>query len=338
MLDLHGPLKNTMGDLIINGTTRLINGDLFIQNGGLGILTSTLGGFDTCILGSTAIQATVTNPLVLMRAIHSSERLQFHYDGSNAIWQVVDLPLNTAGNLAWRVNTLGGSTAAFFWQETGGINVMRLSVDPGGTNLLQLFGDMIMSGPGRLSVAGRVNLGTGNLAPASLGPPFGAGPPVQVLTNFASGAFPFVPFTPVGPMPTGSGLAVWGDLYVAGFVGHSSGVFLVPFSDERIKTDIRAYAPSDALDTVMQLQPRVYKYTQGWQDQMGASAEDTHGFITQELEQIIPDAVGHMPAFNVSGDVFTDFGTLDTHKIVVELVGAVQALLARVQTLEAQHP
>jgi Chaperone of endosialidase len=96
-------------------------------------------------------------------------------------------------------------------------------------------------------------------------------------------------------------------------------------SDVRLKHAIAAL--TGALDRVRALRPVSFK----WQ------ADDSPGvgFLAHELQQTIPEAVtGEPDAVNDDGSVKPQ--QVDHSKLVPWLTSAVQALLARVETLEAQ--
>jgi hypothetical protein len=95
-------------------------------------------------------------------------------------------------------------------------------------------------------------------------------------------------------------------------------------SDTRLKEAIQPL--TDALATVAALRPVRYR----WQ----ADASPGEGFLAHELMQHVPLAVSGLPdEVNPDGSVKPQ--QVDHSKIIVHLVGAIQELLARVETLEA---
>jgi Chaperone of endosialidase len=98
-------------------------------------------------------------------------------------------------------------------------------------------------------------------------------------------------------------------------------------SDARLKSAITTL--TGALERVRALRPVSFR----WKS-TDARAE---GFLAHELQQVIPDAVTGTPdAVNADGSIRPQ--GVDHSKLVVWLVGGVQALLARIEALEAQIP
>lgn len=97
-------------------------------------------------------------------------------------------------------------------------------------------------------------------------------------------------------------------------------------SDARLKA---AIAPlTGALDVIRALRPVQFR----WQ----ADGSQGHGFVSQEVMTVIPDAVSGLPdAVRPDGSVQPQ--QMDHSRLVVWLVGACQALAARVEALEARY-
>ena len=106
-------------------------------------------------------------------------------------------------------------------------------------------------------------------------------------------------------------------------------IALASASDQRAKKNIRPM-PDGALARINQIQCRHFEWS-GWQKdgewQIDPSDVLQEGFITQELSQIIPDAV-HVPADP------SDIQTLKYDAIIAVLTKAVQELSAEVQALK----
>ena len=92
-------------------------------------------------------------------------------------------------------------------------------------------------------------------------------------------------------------------------------------SDERLKTDIEAITPDEALGIVEALTPVRYN----WRDTDERGTQREMGFVAQQVETVAPEVVGA----NADGML-----SLDYAKLVAPLIGAVQALAARVAELE----
>ena len=94
-------------------------------------------------------------------------------------------------------------------------------------------------------------------------------------------------------------------------------------SDERLKTDIEAITPDEALGIVEALTPVRYN----WRDTDERGTQREMGFVAQQVETVAPEVVGA----NADGML-----SLDYAKLVAPLIGAVQALAAEVRALKQQ--
>jgi hypothetical protein len=95
-------------------------------------------------------------------------------------------------------------------------------------------------------------------------------------------------------------------------------------SDERLKTDIEAITPDEALGIVEALTPVRYN----WRDTDERGTQREMGLIAQQVEAVAPEVIGA----NEDGML-----SLDYAKLVSVLAGAVQALSARVAELECKQ-
>ena len=93
-------------------------------------------------------------------------------------------------------------------------------------------------------------------------------------------------------------------------------------SDARLKDSIESITPAEALTIANALQPVRYN----WRDQDERGEQREIGLIAQDVQTVAPEVVGE----NNDGML-----SLDYAKLVSVLAGAVQALTARVQALEA---
>ena len=93
-------------------------------------------------------------------------------------------------------------------------------------------------------------------------------------------------------------------------------------SDARLKASIESITPAEALTIANALQPVRYN----WRDQEARGEGREMGLIAQDVQAVAPEVVGE----NSDGML-----SLDYAKLVAVLAGAVQALTARVQALEA---
>lgn len=107
--------------------------------------------------------------------------------------------------------------------------------------------------------------------------------------------------------------------------GAIAGPIAVNISDERLKRDIRPVTV-DPLASLERVQLKAFNQIAPGQD--GVRARDV-GFIAQQLQQIIPDAVIEPPPEMADG-----YLGLDLMPLVAYCVGAIQQLAARVNELE----
>jgi len=106
-------------------------------------------------------------------------------------------------------------------------------------------------------------------------------------------------------------------------------------SDERIKHDIKDI--ENGLAIVEALQPRTFSYTQEWVDSIEnttiTSKDKFYGFIAQEVEKHVPEAVEQTTITIGSAENIKNF---NIHALNVILFQAVKELAAKVAELEAK--
>jgi hypothetical protein len=150
---------------------------------------------------------------------------------------------------------------------------------------------------------------------------------VGVRINTATLNFPGFPGLVVVHTPVASVFA----LPVVSFVG-----FYVP-SDVRAKTDIRTIDAAEALALIKALRPVTFVWTEEYRASVGMSSDEyamrQAGFIAQELEQILPQAVTYSN-FTLGGTVYNDWHDVKKDELIAYLVSAVQSLEQRVAALE----
>lgn len=96
-------------------------------------------------------------------------------------------------------------------------------------------------------------------------------------------------------------------------------------SDARAKRNIRTLG--NALRLVRQLRPKTYDWASPSAVNAGKSSQHEYGFLAQDLEAVIPEAV----ASDAEGNKLVNYNT-----IIPVLAGAIQELESRVETLEAR--
>ena len=128
---------------------------------------------------------------------------------------------------------------------------------------------------------------------------------------------------------TGSGSQAHGDIIQFRSNGASKGDIEVSSagttynttSDIRLKTDINPIA--DATDKLMAMNPVSHR----WKADLDADA--VHGFIAQEMKEIVPEAVG-------GEDGGEEMMSMDYGRITPVLVAALQEAISKIETLENQ--
>jgi len=125
-----------------------------------------------------------------------------------------------------------------------------------------------------------------------------------------------------------------GDLYCGRFIN---------WSDERLKKDIVDISDTEALDKILLIQPKKYKYIEE------TKPREVIGFIAQQIKEVIPHAViigeGTLP----NEDIIQDFHYLDKmaiytlnvcatqelHRMLIRQKTVIDSLILRLEALEA---
>lgn len=118
-------------------------------------------------------------------------------------------------------------------------------------------------------------------------------------------------------------------LDVIGTISASDTVVSVNYataSDARIKTNLERLDNAVCLDKVKMLEPMSFTLI--------TNSNQKSGFIAQELQKIIPEAIDVRENSKLG---IPDFHYVDYNSVIAYLVGAIQELDNRVQTLEAQN-
>jgi len=140
---------------------------------------------------------------------------------------------------------------------------------------------------------------------------------------------------------SGTVVTISGDLTVTGTisaasVNSASGSCCT--SDARAKHNITAVDPKDDLHVILSIPKRVsFQYTKAYQavDRF-VTDHVQHGFIAQELEHIIPQAVMRVNQ-TIAGIHYNDFRKLALEKIVPHVVGAVKQLHLEQRAADLKH-
>ena len=129
--------------------------------------------------------------------------------------------------------------------------------------------------------------------------------------------------------------------YGAGTLVTDSSGNVTASSDRRLKNVSGRF--TRGLDAILQLQPKVYH----WNEASGMNTEDVNvGFVAQDVQPAIPEAVGSMKTVDTKEDDGTgkkvkkskreasEYLTLSDRPIIAALVNAVKELSAQIETLK----
>jgi hypothetical protein len=164
-------------------------------------------------------------------------------------------------------------------------------------------------------------------------------------TVSGAGNWGTIGFTPAGGnfaygvLADGNGLTSATQSWATAIIGDGfhTGEF-VQLSDRRLKRAIRT--PGNALEIVRSLQPRIYEYAQG--TSLGLSEGLHHGFIAQEVEEVVPELVATvmLPESRdpQNGELTgaQEFQAVNYTELIPILTGAMQELSEKVDRQEAE--
>lgn len=135
--------------------------------------------------------------------------------------------------------------------------------------------------------------------------------------------------------PSGGTLTVNGDIMATGDINAGGSCCT---SDKRVKENITDISTQSDLNTILSIPRRVsFKFNKEYQA-IDKSVRDYihHGFIAQEMEDIIPRAVYQVNK-TVGGILHTDFRRMHLDRIVPHLVGAVKHLHLEKKLMSAEY-
>ena len=119
-------------------------------------------------------------------------------------------------------------------------------------------------------------------------------------------------------------IPVLGGNNIVGLSVNNDGTLIHTASDARMKTDVQAIEAADALAMVDALRPVRYRWNEEHAPSRGEQVEV--GLIAQEVQAHVPEVIGESRDGMLS---------LEYARLTALLIGAVQALTARVAALEA---
>lgn len=122
-------------------------------------------------------------------------------------------------------------------------------------------------------------------------------------------------------------ITLTGDLTVTGTL--TAAVCGGCVSDARVKRNIAEVSPADDLQTILRLPRRIaFDYTQAYKarDPFAAQHSEHHGFVAQELERVIPQAVHRSNWTTPDGTLLRDFRRVLYDRVVPFTTGAIREL------------
>lgn len=138
---------------------------------------------------------------------------------------------------------------------------------------------------------------------------------------------------------TGTLVTVTGDLTVTGTLSATTCGGCVT-SDERVKRDIREVPSHSDLQTILALPKRIaYGYTKAYAatDKYAALHNEHHGFLAQELERILPQAVTKSNFTLIDGTPFKDFRRILYDRVIPFATGAIRELHLQQRLANLKH-
>lgn len=138
---------------------------------------------------------------------------------------------------------------------------------------------------------------------------------------------------------TGSLVTLTGDLTVTGTLTATTCGGCVT-SDERVKRDIKEVEPHSDLQTILALPKRIsFGYTKAYtdQDKYAALHETHHGFIAQDLERVLPQAVTRSNFTLGDGTPLQDFRRILYDRVIPFAAGAIKELHLQQRLAKLKH-
>jgi hypothetical protein len=312
-------LNNSGNDLDFRVETNATSHGLLVDGGNDRVLTQTSGGFEAEFGGAFNYTGlTVRNT---GSSISSSHKAQ------------IDFEVNGTGGVVNRAQIIGGKTSS--GSTTG---YLRFDVLDAGTmeTRLTLQPDAVVVNENSYDVdfrvesssnanAFKVDAGDNNVL-VGTGSRFCVGttghttyPTAQVYAIHGSGGDVTLKLGGYGGSHTYTQFLYAGNNPVGSIVGTSTGIVYNTTSDRRLKKDIETI--TDGTDKLMAMNP----VTHGWK--ADPEADEVHGFIAQEMMDIVPEAVSGDP----EGE---DMMSMDYGRITPVIVAALQEANKKIMELE----
>jgi hypothetical protein len=137
----------------------------------------------------------------------------------------------------------------------------------------------------------------------------------------------------------GSTVTLTGDFVVTGSISATTCMGCIT-SDERVKEKVRQVKPRSDLETILALPRRIaFQYSKAYSatDRQAALHETHHGFVAQELERVIPQAVVKTNHTLDNGVRVTDFRRVLYDRVIPFATGAIKELHLQQHLSDLKH-
>jgi len=263
---------------------------------------------------------------------------------SMGVWGRASGFRNAVGVFGEAINVIGGPAYGGSFQSLSNGNSVNAGVRAEGANAGDNYGSINLASGGLTSTAGYFYASGAafyNIGVTAIGQNSLSTPPQNTYTGF-------FPQANIGIYATGEpsnssigflgpDWAGWfdGDVYINGSA-YYSGFLLI--SDRKFKTNVQTI--SSAADIVAKLNPTTYHFIDGKAQGMKFSTQKQYGFISQEVEAVLPDLIEdvHKPAMvNKDGSVqipAVDYKAINYVGFIALLTKAMQEQQTEIQDQE----
>jgi hypothetical protein len=137
----------------------------------------------------------------------------------------------------------------------------------------------------------------------------------------------------------GSLVTLTGNLLVTGSISATTCLGCIT-SDGRVKEEVKEVKPRSDLETILALPRRIaFQYNKAYRatDRQADLHDVHHGFVAQELEQVIPQAVVKTNHTLEDGTQLTDFRRVLYDRVIPFAAGAIKELHIQQHLTELKH-
>lgn len=138
---------------------------------------------------------------------------------------------------------------------------------------------------------------------------------------------------------SGATVTLTGNLVVTGSISATTCLGCIT-SDERVKERVREVAPRTDLETILAMPRRIaFQYNRAYRatDRQADLHDTHHGFVAQELERVIPQAVVRTNHTLENGTLVSDFRRVLYDRVIPFTTGAIKELHIQQHVTELKH-